>query len=377
LILLQPPSSQSPASRGFVAFAPGARVRLCPDGILRSDASALAEGWARPLAGGPLAFTAIETIARKQSGGTASMRIPVAKLDEFGREYGIRDALASEIERIAAPRAPWAGLPFDRPLIMGILNVTPDSFSDGGVFFGPGHAIDHGEAMFEAGADIVDVGGESTRPGAEPIAPEEELRRVLPVIEALSATDRLLSIDTRRAAVMRVALEAGARIVNDVTALGGDPESMRIAVESGAAVVLMHMAGEPRTMQDSPVYDDVALDVMDYLEARIAACAAAGIPRERILVDPGIGFGKRTEHNLALLSRIALFHATGCGILLGASRKGFVGRVSRGEEPRQRVSGSIAAALWAADRGVQVFRVHDVAETRQAFAMRQAILGLA
>jgi len=337
----------------------------------------LTEGWARPLAGGPLAFAAIEAVARNPSGGAAAIRFPVGMLAEFGRGRGTSDELTAEIERIAAPRAPWAGLPLDRPVIMGILNVTPDSFSDDGAFFDPRRAIDHGHAMFEAGANIVDVGGESTRPGAEPIAPDEELRRVVPVIEALAGTGRLLSIDTRRAAVMRAALCAGARIVNDVTALAGDPESMQVASETGAAVVLMHMAGEPRTMQDSPAYDDVALDVLDYLEARIAACAAAGIPRERLLVDPGIGFGKRAEHNVALLRRIALFHATGCGILLGVSRKAFIGKLSRNEAPPQRLSGSIAAALWAADRGVQAFRVHDVAETRQAFSMRQAILGLA
>jgi dihydropteroate synthase len=230
--------------------------------------------------------------------------------------------------------------------------------------------------MIEAGADIVDIGGESTRPGSDATPPEEESRRVIPIVEALARGGVVVSVDTRRAAVMRAALDAGARIVNDVTALTGDPDSMPVAARSGAPVVLMHMAGEPRTMQAAPHYDNVALDVLDYLEARIAACVAAGIDRARIAVDPGIGFGKHpVDHNLPLLRRIALLHATGCGILLGLSRKSFIARVSRDEPPAERIAGSVAGALWGVSRGVQILRVHDVAETRQALSVRQAILG--
>ena len=257
---------------------------------------------------------------------------------------------------------------------MGVVNVTPDSFSDGGRFADAAGAVAHGRALAAAGADIVDVGGESTRPGAAPVPPEEEIRRIEPVVRGLAAAGLAVSIDTRRGAVMRAALAAGARIINDVTALAGDPESLAVAARSGAALVLMHMAGDPRTMQDDPRYDDAALDVLDFLESRVAACERAGVARERIAVDPGIGFGKRDAHNLALLARLALFHGTGCAVLLGASRKSFIGRLAGGDPP-ERLGGSLAAALWAAGQGVQILRVHDVAETRQALVLQAAIAG--
>ncbi|MGH6991032.1 MAG: dihydropteroate synthase, partial [Stellaceae bacterium] len=275
---------------------------------------------------------------------------------------------------LSVPRPLWAGFTLDRPLIVGILNITPDSFSDGGDFFDAAGAAAHGEAMLAEGADIIDIGGESTRPGASPVSPEEECRRVVPVIEALAGAGATVSIDTRRPLVMRAALDAGARIINDVTALSGDPESLGVAATSGAPVVLMHMKGEPRTMQRTPSYDDVALDVLDYLEGRIAACEAAGIPRARIMIDPGIGFGKdMIAHNLPLLRRIALLHATGCGVLVGLSRKSFIGRLSDGAAPKDRVPGSLAGALWCWGRGVQVMRVHDVAATHQALTIWRGI----
>ena len=220
--------------------------------------------------------------------------------------------------------------------------------------------------MLAAGAAVIDVGGESTRPGAEPVDAGAELTRVMPVIEALAGGPVPLSIDTRHAAVMRAAVAAGAAIVNDVTALAGDAGSLAAVADSDASVVLMHMAGEPRTMQAAPAYADVALDVFDALAARVAACRDAGIDSARLCVDPGIGFGKTASHNLALLQRLALFHGLGCALLVGASRKSYIARVTRDAPADRRLGGSLAAALAARDRGCQILRVHDVAETRQA-----------
>jgi dihydropteroate synthase len=373
-----PDQQRSPApARGFVAFRPDAPVRLCPAGLLEGAAAqaALDEGLALPLAGGGFAFTEVEARARAGDGVIAA-RGAIGELLRWSAERGPprQDEVSAGLAALVAPRRAWAGLSLDRPRLMGVLNVTPDSFSDGGAFLDPDLAIARGRALAAAGADLIDVGGESTRPGAEPVAAEEEMRRVLPVVRALAGEGLLVSIDTRHAAVMRAALAAGARVVNDVTALTGDPESLAVAAESGAALVLMHMAGDPRTMQRDPRYADVALDVLDFLQRRIAACEAAGIARERIVVDPGIGFGKRDRHNFALLARLALFHATGCAVVLGASRKSFIGRLCGGG-PGERLGGSLAAALWAVGQGVQILRVHDVAETRQAIALRQAIGG--
>jgi dihydropteroate synthase len=223
------------------------------------------------------------------------------------------------------------------------------------------------------GADILDIGGESTRPGAQPVEVEEEWGRVGPVIEALAGPVRArLSIDTRKPEIMRRAARAGVHLINDVSALSHDPGSLQAAAESGLPVVLMHAQGDPRTMQDKPTYADVALDVCDYLAARIAACEAAGIPRSRLIVDPGIGFGKTLAHNLALLSSLSLLHGLGCAVLLGASRKSFIGRLTGAADPDDRLPGSIAAALMGAAQGVQILRVHDVAATRQALALWEA-----
>jgi dihydropteroate synthase len=256
---------------------------------------------------------------------------------------------------------------------MGVINVTPDSFSDGGRHLDAAGAIEHGRALLTAGADLLDIGGESTRPGADPVPPEEELARVLPVVRALAQAGAVISIDTRHAAVMSAALGAGARIVNDVSALAGDPLSIEAVRRFGAAIALMHMGGQPKTMQDNPRYEDVVLDVCDYLDSRIAACEAARIPRERIVVDPGIGFGKNLQHNLRLLSHLTVFHGLGVGLLLGVSRKSFIAKASRGEPADARLPGSLAAALAAAGQGVQILRVHDVAETRQALRLKEQI----
>jgi dihydropteroate synthase len=267
----------------------------------------------------------------------------------------------------------FAGLALDKPLIMGIVNVTPDSFSDGGETLETEHAVARGLAFRDQGAVILDVGGESTRPGAAPVSINEELNRVIPVVQGLADAGATVSIDTRHAQVMTAAVEAGAKIINDVTALTGDPNSLDAAAMSGASIILMHMRGEPGTMQDDPVYKDAALEVRNYLSDRVGVCEATGIPRNQIAVDPGIGFGKTVAHNLDILGRLDLYKDMAVPVVLGVSRKSFIGHVSNGELPKERVAGSIAAALAGVAQGVHIVRVHDVAETRQALAVHAAI----
>ena len=271
----------------------------------------------------------------------------------------------------AAPT--FAGLSLDKPRLFGVINVTPDSFSDGGEALVLGDALKRGRAILDDGADILDVGGESTRPGAEPVSAEEELARVVPVVKGLAEMGALVSIDTRRAVVMAAAIDAGAGIVNDVTALSGDEDSLGLVADRGVAVVLMHMQGEPGSMQDEPQYENAAEDVFGTLKARVEACEEAGISRDRIAVDPGIGFGKTVDHNLEILNRLDIYGGLGLPVLLGVSRKSFIAKLSRNEAPKDRVPGSIAAVLAAWAQGVRMFRVHDVAETRQALAVAQAI----
>jgi dihydropteroate synthase len=254
---------------------------------------------------------------------------------------------------------------------MGILNVTPDSFSDGGRYGSPEQAIAAGRAMQAAGADIVDVGGESTRPGAEPVQPETERSRIVPIVRALAGTGTV-SIDTRHVEVMAAALDAGARIVNDVNALRA-PGAIELVANRRASVVLMHMLGDPRTMQQAPHYDNVPRDVLNFLEARIQACESAGIPRARIVVDPGIGFGKTDAHNLEILANVGIFRSTGCGVLVGVSRKGFIGRLTGVKEPERRVAGSLVLGIAAVQKGADILRVHDVADTVQALRALAAL----
>jgi dihydropteroate synthase len=264
-------------------------------------------------------------------------------------------------------------LPLDRPLVMGILNVTPDSFSDGGRFLAAKAAIAHASRLIEEGADIIDIGGESTRPGAEDVPQEEELARVLPVIEGLAAIGIPLSIDTRRAAVMRAAARAGASILNDVTGFTFEPESLAAAAETGAGIVIMHSRGDPRTMQQDPRYDDVTAEIAQFLAARVEAAEKAGIPREKIVVDPGIGFGKTAAHNLTLLKNLSAFSSLGVPLLIGVSRKRFLGTLTGVTDPDQRLPASLSAALWSLSQGAKILRVHDVAATRQALTIWEAI----
>ena len=272
-----------------------------------------------------LRFAAAELIGRVH--GIADRRV-VATNELLGDDAG---HAAQLLHRLQSARSDIAGLALDRPRLMGVVNVTPDSFSDGGRYLATDAAIAHGLQLEAEGADILDIGGKSTRPGAEPLGIEDECRRVLPVIEGLARRARVpLSIDTRNAEVMRRAAQSGARIINDVSALAHDPQSLEVAAASGLPVVLMHAQGDPRTMQRNPVYDDVVLDVYDALEVRIEACEKAGIQRERLIVDPGIGFGKTLAHNLALLGAFSIFHGLGCAVLLGASRKSFIGKLTGG-----------------------------------------------
>jgi len=272
--------------------------------------------------------------------------------------------------------------------LMGVVNVTPDSFSDGGLYLDAGAAIAHARELIGEGAEIVDVGGESTRPGAEPVSAEEELRRVLPVVEGIVvAGDRMparpqVSIDTSKAAVARACVEAGATLVNDVSALRGDPEMAALVADSGVECCLMHMRGEPRTMQDDPRYGDVVDEVRAFLEERMAHAVGEGVREERILLDPGIGFGKTLAHNLALLRRLPELCALGRPLVVGTSRKSFIGRILADAAGRsepvaasERLEGTIATSVLAYERGASVFRVHDVAPVRAALTVAAATLG--
>jgi dihydropteroate synthase len=263
-------------------------------------------------------------------------------------------------------------LPLDRPLIMGVVNVTPDSFSDGGRFAEASRAIAHARRLIEEGADILDIGGESTRPGSAPVPIEEERRRVLPVLEGLSACGVPIAVDTRKTQLMRDALAAGASVINDITALAA-AGALEAVASSESAVCLMHMRGDPRTMQDAPAYDDVVQEVHDFLQERVAAAVAAGIQRARIVVDPGFGFGKTLEHNLALLRGLSGLAGLGGALLAGLSRKSMLGRLT-GREVGERVHASVAAALLAVKNGANIVRVHDVAATRDALAVWQAVM---
>ena len=256
-------------------------------------------------------------------------------------------------------------LTLDRPRIMGIVNTTPDSFSDGGEAFGCDDAVKRGLQMIKDGADIIDVGGESTRPGADPVGLQEEIRRTVPVIERLVKSGALVSIDTRHSAVMQAAIDAGAQIVNDVSALTGEG-ALDVVANANVSVVLMHMQGLPETMQDNPSYQDAAAQVLDYLKTRIAICEEAGIGKDRIAVDPGIGFGKTLDNNVEILKRLNDYETIGVAVLVGVSRKSFIGAISGEPDAQKRLPGSLAAALWAVQQGVHILRVHDVAETAQA-----------
>src|SRR3954447_3527645 len=258
------------------------------------------------------------------------------------------------------------------PLVMGVVNVTPDSFSDGGLYFSPDAAVAHGEQLAGEGASVLDVGGESTRPGADPVPVADEIERVVPVVERLSGLGASISIDTRKAAVASAALEAGASIVNDVSAFRHDPSMAGVVASAGAGCCLMHMLGDdPRTMQGDPRYDDVVSEVKAFLEERLAFAVSEGVAEERVWLDPGIGFGKTIDHNLELLRRLDEIVAIGRPVVIGTSRKSFLGKLT-GRPERERVAGTVATNVMALERGASVFRVHDVAEARDALTVAAA-----
>jgi dihydropteroate synthase len=262
------------------------------------------------------------------------------------------------------------------PFIVGILNVTPDSFSDGGDFLAPEAAAEQAAAMLDEGADMLDVGGESTRPGSDPVSQEEEIRRVVPVLERILSVrpEAVISVDTNRGGTATAALEAGASLVNDVTALRGDPRMVSVIEEAACPVILMHMQGDPKTMQKDPHYEDVVREVRDFLAERAEYAVAAGVRPENIIVDPGIGFGKNLEHNLALLHNLDEIVDLGFPVLIGASRKSFIGRITGVQEARDRVSGTVATTVLAFEQGATFFRVHDVRANREALAVAEAVL---
>ncbi len=348
-----------------------ARIHLRPTGFVDSPFGY--DGQTLRLAGGLVWFAMVEAIAADGDGRFATALVPVERVDDFIASLPEpQSGMARlQLDRIVAPRpALRLGeriVRLDQPQAMGILNVTPDSFSDGGGLGDrPEEAAERAIAMSGAGAAIVDIGGESTRPGAKPLWEGDEIARVVPVIERLRHAGVALSLDTRKGAVIAAGLAAGAQMINDVAALSYDPAALEAAVASDVPIVLMHHQGAPETMQQDPRYRDALLDVYDWLETRVEAVVAAGVARARLLIDPGIGFGKTLRHNLSILNGLSLFHGLGLPIVLGASRKRTIGALS-GEAPvEQRLGGSVALALLGAAQGVQLLRVHDVPETVQA-----------
>lgn len=263
------------------------------------------------------------------------------------------------------------------PVLFGILNVTPDSFSDGGDFFGAGPAEAHARKLLDEGAHVLDIGGESTRPGSDPVSAEEEVRRVVPVVRGIlrARPEAVISVDTYRADTAEAALDAGASMINDVTAFAGDPRMAGLVAERGHPVVLMHMLGEPKTMQRDPSYGDVVREVRDYLAAKADEALSAGIDHANIVLDPGIGFGKTLEHNLRLLDELDAIVDLGFPVLIGTSRKGFLGKITGSNDPKERVFGTVATSVMAYERGATLFRVHDVRANREALEVAAAVSG--
>lgn len=322
----------------------------------------VATGHAVPLQGGRFAASLLAVV--ETAGPQLGRRTPRA-----AETVAAEPAFAEQLARLAAPRP----APFDRPRIMAILNVTPDSFSDGGRHADAAAAVQAGRELVAAGADIVDVGGESTRPGSQPVPLEEELARVLPVVEALVGEGVFVSVDTRKAEVARAAIAAGARMVNDVSGLRYEPALAEVVAQSGVFLLLSHSRGDPADMNRAPAYRDCPVECFLELEGMLARARAAGVPSDRLLADPGLGFAKKEPHNLAILRHLGLFQGLGVPLALGASRKGLTARLEHGWRPRERLPASLAAAWLALQRGFAVLRVHDVAETRQLVELFEAL----
>ncbi|QIL02455.1 dihydropteroate synthase [Sphingomonas sinipercae] len=324
------------------------------------------DGKVARLAGGLNWFAAVELL---QVEGNRRVGRELVAVDGFDPQAD--ESLAAQWKALTSPRAALTvgarTIRLDQPQVMGILNVTPDSFSDGGQFSDSAAAAEAGARLGEAGAAVIDIGGESTRPGAKPVWERDEIERIEPVIRQLAGGGSAVSADTRKSEVMAAAIAAGAGMINDVSALTFDPRAAAAVAEAKVPVVLMHHKGDPESMQDDPRYDDVVVEVYQWLEERIATAAAAGIDRSAILVDPGFGFGKAVGHNLELMNHLALFHSLGCAVVVGASRKRTIGALANEAPADQRLGGSIALALKAVEQGAQIIRVHDVFDTVQAF----------
>jgi dihydropteroate synthase len=355
----------------------GARVYLVPVGFVFGGPQG------RPIGNSGIKFLSVRAIVRDGNDVVFDKQVDASLgLGELMKAMpaSLREAAEQQLQNIAKPRQPIKlddnkQLVFARPIIMGVLNVTPDSFSDGGDYLDHQAAIARARAMVAEGAHIIDIGGESTRPGAKPVWEGEEAERVIPVIKALANDGIPISIDSRHSVVMEKAVAAGAHIINDVTALSYDPESINVAATAGKPVILMHSKGQPETMQDDPYYNHVLLDIYDYLEERVKACELVGLTRDRLVVDPGIGFGKRVlKDNMTLINNIGLFHSLGCPLMLGASRKRFIEAVTGETEASKRGPGSMTAAIIAMQQGCHIYRVHDVAETAQALKMMQGFI---
>ncbi len=328
----------------------------------------------RSLAGGSYTFAGCEVLMR-DGGRITACNVDFRELDAWkdALDPSHRLVVDNQLDRMSSTRVPLAGLHWDRSILMGVINVTPDSFYSGSQPSSVSVARDVAFRMVEAGADIIDVGGESTRPGgAEPVSAEEELSRVIPLIEVLSELPVPVSVDTRHARVMSEGVAAGAAIINDINALSGEG-CLEVAAGTNVPVVLMHCPSDFASMHKPRTYDHVSLDIFDWLERRIEVCETAGVSRERLIVDPGIGFVKQAPQSASALARVSLMHSLGCPVVVGASRKSFIGRLAGGNTAEERLPGSLAAALWACGQGVQIIRVHDIAETRQAIALQSAI----
>ena len=334
------------------------------------------------LAGGKIAYTLCEVI---QPGGStgygATSALSVKELSAWSEQEGeeINTCVKDYLKKISSPRKIFSDFPKifqekNTPKIMGIVNVTPDSFSDGGKYIAFEDALSHSLSLLEHGADIIDVGGESTRPGAKIVNDDEEIERTIPLIKELANRDIVTSIDSRKSKVIAAALEAGANIVNDVSALTFDKESVQVVKKKNVPLILMHMQGNPATMQKSPKYACAPLDIFDYLKERILFCNDHGIDTSRIIVDPGIGFGKTAEHNVEILNYLTLFHGLGCCILVGFSRKRFIAQISKDCSEEERLAGSLSAAIISLNQGVQFLRVHDAFETKQAISVWNSVI---
>ena len=357
-----------------------ARIYLIPLGPYIDRASSSLRGLS--LGSSSICFSMVRIIIQDFGKRITDEILSFDALEEIQKQLPERLAaqLQSHIDNIVSIRTsmPLIGLErplaFEKPLVMGVLNITPDSFSDGGKFVDVDKAIAHAMAMHDAGVDIIDIGGESTRPGASTVWEGDEKQRVLPVIEALQSCKIPLSLDSRNAAVMEAGLASGVHIINDISALTYDESSINCVASSAVPVILMHSKGDPKTMQDAPSYEDVVLDVFDYLQERIEACIEAGIDKTRIIVDPGIGFGKRVvKDNLALINNLSIFHTLGCPLLLGVSRKRFIGALTDVDIAEDRMAGSLAAGMAGLAQGAQILRVHDVNETLQAVKILQGL----